>query len=575
MKKTLTVLTIAVCCLQCHKVNDKEGGTKDGSISADAAGDFSIAIIPDTQYYTAELNGGNATMFTKQTDWIVDNRVAENIAYVIHLGDCTDHGDAAVIEWNRATNAMYRLESPVSIPYGIAVGNHDQSPNTGFPLTCTTNYYNQFFGVSHFSGRSYYGGHYGSNNDSHYDLFTAGGINFIVIYIEYDSHNQDAANMNTWAYNLLGTYSSRKAIVVTHYMMDNGNQGAFGPQGLAIYNRLKTRPNLFMLLGGHIAGNGEGQRLDTYNGKIVRTMLSDYQGRAGGGSGLMRLITVKPSQDVFSVRTFSPYNNTTETDADSDFDRPLFRMTRNCAFTQQGITDRSFYNNGVYKIYGQSNVTAGQPGDIPVPADYDGDGKTEAAVWRPSTGDWIINGVVTNYGLPGDIPVPADYTGDGKAELAIWRPSNHTWYIRGVGNTDYGIPGDIPVPGDYNGDGKADKTLWRPSNGFWYVFGVGSTEYGSNGDIPVPGDYNGDGITDKAVWRPTDGRWYRLGSSIVYGQSGDIPVPGDYNGDGITDPAVWRPSNNTWHTLGGSVSYGSSGDQPVPLPYSIRNVFFP
>ena len=83
---------------------------------------------------------------------------------------------------------MKKIENPDvpvtgGIPYGICVGNHDQGI-VGDPNS-TAIYYNQYFGTARFNGRTYYGGHYGANNDNHYELFSAGGINFIHISLEY------------------------------------------------------------------------------------------------------------------------------------------------------------------------------------------------------------------------------------------------------------------------------------------------------------------------------------------------------------------------------------------------------
>ena len=130
-----------------------------GRLARNPGPDFTVAALPDTQYYSSSMNGGSPAIFAAQTDWIVANRAASNIAYVAHLGDIVNYGDTnrgveELTAWRNVTNALYRLENPVTtglpsgIPYGAAVGNHDQSPN-GNP-DGTTRYYNQFFGVPHF-----------------------------------------------------------------------------------------------------------------------------------------------------------------------------------------------------------------------------------------------------------------------------------------------------------------------------------------------------------------------------------------------------------------------------------------
>jgi len=202
-------------------------------------------------------------------------------------------------------------------------------------------------------------------------------------------------------------------------------------------------------------------------------------------------------------------------------------------------------------------------------ADFNGDGLTDVAVFRPSTGMWYdrSTGQAVALGQVGDIPVPGDFNGDGKSDFAVFRPSNGTWYDQSTGQTiPYGATngGDLPMPGDYNGDGRTDVAIFRPANATWYDRDTGTAiVYGApNHDIPVPGDYNGDGRTDVAVFRPTTGVWYDrdAGTAVDFGQPGDIPVPADYNGDGRTDVAVYRRATSTWldHDTGQTIQYGAA-----------------
>jgi len=243
----------------------------------------------------------------------------------------------------------------------------------------------------------------------------------------------------------------------------------------------------------------------------------------------------------------------------------------------------------------------GNSTDKIVPADYDGDTDTDYAVYRPSSGVWIVLDnsfnetnpdfgtlYYTQFGAPTDVPVPADYDFDGKADIAVWRPSDGTFYIRrstdnSLQSAQFGADGDKPVPADYDGDGKVDLAVFRPSNGYWYVIRSSdnqfiAVQFGTNGDRTVPADYDGDGKMDFAVYRPSDGAWYILQSTdgfkaVSWGTTGDIPAPGDYDSDGKFEPTVFRPSEGKWYVLRSSdnslqvIQYGTNGDIPLPSAF--------
>ncbi len=247
-----------------------------------------------------------------------------------------------------------------------------------------------------------------------------------------------------------------------------------------------------------------------------------------------------------------------------------------------------------------SAVNWGLESDVLVPADYDGDGDIDVAVWRPETGVWHIQlsstgasiyhywGKTTYYptGALPDVPVPADFDGDGLADIAVWRPDTGVWYVlfstedHNVAKARYyywGTLGDIPVPADYDGDGRTDVAVFRSWESNWYILEsltqkIDIRNFGIAGyDRLVPADYTGDGRTDPAVFR--NGIWYTLDrttgeiDSFHFGFPDSIAIPDDYDADGTADHAVFR--QGTWYVFQSSTAsivshtFGLATDIPL------------
>jgi len=288
-------------------VSDPDSATLNvtfyGRVAGASAENFRIVVLPDTQNYSASY----PATFTAQTQWIVTNKDLMNIVYVAHEGDIVN--DASVpAQWTNADNAMDLLDA-ANIPYGVVPGNHDE-------IGGTTNY-NNYFGVNRFCTsyptgcKSFYGGSYpAGDNQSNYTLFTAGGMNFIVINLDYTA---PTAGTLDWADGLLKADTNRRGIVISHDIVGTGNPASFSTWGQSIYTALSDNPNLFLMMNGHTAG--EGQRKD---GNIY-SLLADYQNYTNGGNGYLRIMEFSPLTDTISIKTYSPTLGTYETDTNSEF----------------------------------------------------------------------------------------------------------------------------------------------------------------------------------------------------------------------------------------------------------------
>ncbi len=212
------------------------------------------------------------------------------------------------------------------------------------------------------------------------------------------------------------------------------------------------------------------------------------------------------------------------------------------------------------------------PGTVSVrDGDYDGDGSSEIAIFRPSSGLWAVRGITRAYfGRDSDIPVSGDYRGGGTTDMGVFRPGAGLWAVRGLTRAYFGGSSDRAAPGDYDGDGSCDMGLFRESSGLWSIREFTRVYFGETDDLPLPGDYDGDGTEDIAFFRGSSGMWAIKGiSRIYYGKSGDDPVPGDYNDSGSWRPGIFRSSSGLWAIRDVTgIYFGASIDRPVPSDYN-------
>lgn len=257
--------------------------------------DFTFVWMTDTQYYSESY----PFIYQRQVDWIADKQEELNIQYVFHTGDLVDDANDFV-QWDVADQSMKVLDD-ANIPYGVLAGNHDVDHKTN-----DYNNYYKYFSADRFSDRPYYGGSY-LNNRGHYDLISASGNDFIMIYMGWGVDEEGI----DWMNEVLEKYPNRKAFINVHeYLLASGTRSPIGEE---IFQKVVLpNENVHAVLAGHyhnsqkvideIDDNGDG-----ITDRTVYQMLANYQGGPEGGQGFMRLLNFNTETNEIDVQTYSPY----------------------------------------------------------------------------------------------------------------------------------------------------------------------------------------------------------------------------------------------------------------------------
>ncbi|MGR0319552.1 metallophosphoesterase [Agromyces sp. ZXT2-3] len=330
--------------------DDLEGGDPN-AFTDPAAVDFSIAHFTDTQYLsegaveqeTAEERAIWESAYAGVVDWIAGNAEERRISYVAHTGDLIENNIRApqtdemrqqiVGEW-KVSQRQHDVLDAAGIPSGVVAGNHDnQSGTEDGPDAIFNDYFgpeNSESAAASWTQAAYGGPWREGDNQNHYDLFSAGGLDFVVVGLSYGVTREEAE----WANGVFEQFGDRNGILLTHDYLapstePDGRDAPFSaPDGSMLYNTVVTQnPNVFLILAGH--EHGVGTNVKPKVGEIdhgVVELLADYQfytvsadrlglTEIGGyrpddqlrfGASFLRLLSFDVDRSVMHVDTYSP-----------------------------------------------------------------------------------------------------------------------------------------------------------------------------------------------------------------------------------------------------------------------------
>lgn len=274
-----------------------------------------FVVLPDTQVYAKQ----EPELFAAQTRWIAEHAQRLDIRFVLHEGDVVDDNSAA--QWRVARRAMGLLDG--AVPYVVVPGNHDLGPG-GSGSDRATGLDASFADAGIFERPSFGGSFDGSLANTWHRFDTPDGP-WLVVGLEFAPR----AAVVAWADAVLRAHPDRPAIVLTHaYLYPDGTRYAadalhrqrWHPRRYGVARRepihdgeslfdglVRKHDQIELVLCGHALDEGVAWRRSVQDGGgVVHEVLTNYQHRARGGLGYLRLFEVDAAAGRIRVRTYSP-----------------------------------------------------------------------------------------------------------------------------------------------------------------------------------------------------------------------------------------------------------------------------
>jgi len=252
---------------------------------------FTLLVMPDSQYYSE-------VMWKTAMTWILAQQKTRNVAMLLHEGDIT-HNDSDK-EWKVAAPVLRQMDG--KLPYALAVGNHDMSPNG----SANTAQFNSYFPRDTMSKLPGFGGAYPAGKmDNSYYTFRAGGADWLVLSLVYDP----PADVLTWADSVAAKFPKKRIIVVTHAYLTPG--ATLAAPGKKIWDKLvRKHAGMTLVFNGHYIG-GHGARLVSTGdkGNKVYQLFANFQATQLSGWAAQRIVRVDPLQKEVSVTTYGTLNS--------------------------------------------------------------------------------------------------------------------------------------------------------------------------------------------------------------------------------------------------------------------------
>lgn len=306
-------------------------------------GTFTVAVLPDTQYYAS----CNELHFPEQGRWLAAQIERRNLVAAIQLGDLTEHNSPE--EWEYVSRSLSPLFD--TLPLFLATGNHDYGTLGKSDVRKTL--FPDYFGAPKKGTKPHVAEMMEPDSvENAYYRVPLAGFTLGVLVLEWSPRTKTVK----WARQAALKYPKDRKIFVTHAYMyyddtrydfnKKGEEQSWNPlsYGTARVNKdepyseenrapegaydgemlwqelLIDMPGLFLTLNGHVLGDGTGLLTSqSKSGGLVHQVLVNYQMLDEGGLGYLRLLTFNKAGTELRMVTYSPSLNRSAVAADQRF----------------------------------------------------------------------------------------------------------------------------------------------------------------------------------------------------------------------------------------------------------------